>query len=100
MHGCGKMATFQNALFACPEGRSFNSYMPMSFRKAAEITIFNESKLKTVIYFDIDFTMGNDIGKTALYFHSTWRRENPTTPMKDYQILPGYPVGAVFWVRT
>ncbi|CAN5190786.1 hypothetical protein BH11BAC6_BH11BAC6_08890 [soil metagenome] len=41
--GLGKTATFQNALFSNAEGRSFVCIIPMPFKKAAKITIVNES---------------------------------------------------------
>ena len=37
------MAAFENELFASPEGRSFNCYIPMPFRCAARIVLHNDS---------------------------------------------------------
>src|SRR5690348_11441139 len=39
----GKPVAFQSALFSNPEGRSFNCYIPMPFKKAARIVVTNES---------------------------------------------------------
>src|SRR4051812_33495776 len=39
----GRTTAFQSALFSSPEGRSFNCYIPMPFRKGARITLTNES---------------------------------------------------------
>ena len=41
--GLGRILPFQNALFSDPEGRSFNSYIPMPYRKAARIVFINEA---------------------------------------------------------
>ena len=55
--GLGRTATFQNELFANPEGRSFNCFIPMPFRKAAKIVITNESdKNLNNIFFDVDWS--------------------------------------------
>jgi len=88
MHGLGKMATFQNALFASPEGRSFVSYVPMPFRTGAKVIITNEANADAWIYFDVNLTIGDEVCDDDLYFHACWRRENPTVVRQDYQILP------------
>ncbi|HMP77290.1 MAG TPA: DUF2961 domain-containing protein [Kiritimatiellia bacterium] len=87
--GLGKMATFQSALFASPEGRSFNCYVPMPFRTAARIVVCNESDTHlTMFFYDIDCTVGDIHPEDAGYLHAHWRRENPTTLRRDYEILP------------
>jgi hypothetical protein len=87
--GLGKMATFQSALFACPEGKSFNCYVPMPFRKGAKFIVTNESSTDlSMFYFDIDFTIGEKHSKDMAYFHAYWHRQNPTKPIYDYEILP------------
>ena len=43
MHTLGRMVPFQSALFASPEGRSFNCYIPMPFRSGMKIVVTNES---------------------------------------------------------
>lgn len=87
--GLGKMATFQSALFASPEGRSFNCYVPMPFRSAAKIVVRKETDtdLGAIVY-DIDCTIGDAHPQEMGYLHAHWRRENPTTMRKDYEILP------------
>jgi hypothetical protein len=87
--GLGKMATFQSALFASPEGRSFNCYIPMPFRTGMKIQVTNESgKDLAMFFYDVDYTVGDKLGDNVLYFHAHWRRENPTTMQKDFEILP------------
>src|ERR1019366_842379 len=59
-NGLGRMATFQSALFASPEGRSFNCYAPMPFRKGAQIVVTNETDTDLgAFYYDIDCTIGD-----------------------------------------
>jgi hypothetical protein len=87
-HSLGHMATFENACFSSPEGRSFNCVVPMPFRKSARIVLVNESPVDNGIYYEVDATQGDPHGANALYFHSYWRRENPTTVRRDMTILP------------
>ncbi len=84
----GHMVTFENACFYSPEGRSFNCVVPMPFRKAAKIVLVNESGANNGIYYEVDATLGDKHDESTLYFHSYWRRENPTTLRQDMTILP------------
>ena len=85
----GHMTAFQSALFASPEGKSFNCYIPMPFRTGMKIVVTNESgKDLRLFYYDIEYTVGDKHGKDDLYFHAHFRREDPTTLQKDFEILP------------
>ncbi len=85
----GKMAVFQNAWFDNPEGRSFNCRIPMPFRKGFKMTVTNESPADLRMFFyDVNFTLGDDHGTDVGYFHAHFRRENPTTLRRDFEILP------------
>lgn len=87
--GLGKMASFHNALFADPEGRSFNCYIPMPFRKGARITVTNESgKRLSHFFFDVDYQLTKDRKENDLYFHAFWHRDTATTPGKDFELVP------------
>lgn len=87
--GLGKRVPFENDLFSDPEGRSFNCYIPMPFRKAAKIIITNESDtdIKS-IYYDVNYLLTAAHDEDVLYFHTHWRRENPTKLFHDFEILP------------
>ncbi len=87
--GLGKAYAFSNELFANPEGRSFLCQVPMPFKKAMKIVITNESSVDAQsFYYDVNYTLGDKLGSDALYFHSHWRRENPTVETEDYEFLP------------
>jgi hypothetical protein len=66
-----------------------NCYFPMPFHKAAKITIENQhiSDVPNFFY-QISYTL-DTVPDNAVYFHAQWRRENLTTPKKDYTILDG-----------
>ncbi len=85
----GRCATFESALFSNPEGRSFNCCVPMPFRTSMKIVVTNESgKDLDQFYYDINYTLGDQLGNDAMYFHAHWRRERPTTIKRDYELLP------------
>ena len=87
-HGLGRMAKFDSALFSSPEGKSFNCCIPMPFKNGAKIVVTNESETGVVMFYDVDYTLGDKFGADSLYFHAHWRRENPTTLQKDCHLLP------------
>jgi hypothetical protein len=85
----GKMSRFESELFSSPEGRSFNCYIPMPFRKAARVVVSNETDtVQRCLFYDIDYTLCKKLPKDALYFHAAWRRQNPTQLGRDFEILP------------
>ena len=96
-HGLGRMATFENALFSSPEGRSFVCIAPMPFRTGMKVVITNELPenpaapvdfTKFQCYFDVDYTLGDRPETDIAYFHAHWRRERPTTLGRDFEFLP------------
>ena len=87
--GLGRTAVFESALFSNPEGRSFNSIVPMPFRTGMRIVLTNESGADLPeLFYDVDYTIGDRHPPGVLYFHAHWRRENPTKLEQDYEILP------------
>ena len=87
--GLGRNATFESALFSNPEGRSFNCCIPMPFRTGMKIIVTNESEVHLeMLFYDINYTLGDQHDENAMYFHAHWRRERPTTLLKDYEFLP------------
>ncbi|HVU22901.1 MAG TPA: glycoside hydrolase family 172 protein [Opitutus sp.] len=86
--GLGRMAAFQSALFSDPEGRSFNCFVPMPFRTGMKIVLTNESGTDLdMVFYDVDYTIGDRHGDDALYFHAWFNREDPTALRHDYAIL-------------
>lgn len=87
--GLGEMAPFQSALFSSPEGHSLNSAVPMPFRKGMRIVITDGTDTDAgPMYYDVDYTLGDQHGADMLYFHAYFHRENPTKLQHDYEILP------------
>lgn len=87
--GLGRVVPFESALFSSPEGRSFNASVPMPFRSGMRIILTNQTdQIQRSVYYDVDYTIGDRHVADALYFHAHFRRENPTTMKRDYEILP------------
>jgi len=101
----GQTVAFENALFSSPEGRSFNTIVPMPFRRGARMVLTNDSAADLPrIFYDVDYTLAPP-PPDMLYFHAYWRRERPTTLGKDFQVLPpikgrGRYLGTMVGVRT
>lgn len=88
----GRRTPFECALFSDPEGRSFNTCIPMPFRNGARVTLTNESdRPLSHLFYDIDLTLGDEHTPETLYFHAHWRRESPNTLGRDFVILPRVP---------
>jgi hypothetical protein len=87
--GLGKMAVYENVLFANPEGRSFNCFIQMPFKSAAKIELVNESDTDlAMLFYDIDLQLLKKWEDSFLYFHSYWHRDTLTTLGKDFEIMP------------
>ena len=86
-YNLGKPVAFQSALFSSGEGRSFNCYIPMPFRKAARILLINEGKEAVKLFYDVDF-IKEKLSPDALYFHAYWTRQTTAKLGDDFEPLP------------
>ena len=85
----GRRLAFENALFSDPEGRSFNCFIPMPFRKGARVTLTNGSEnLLPHLFYDIDLLTEVEHPADTLYFHAHHRAETPNRLGEEYAILP------------
>ena len=66
----------------------FNTYFPMPFRTGAKITIENQHAGDiTGFFYQITYSINEEIPENAAYFHARWNRENLTREGIDYTIL-------------
>ncbi|MEQ1584358.1 MAG: glycoside hydrolase family 172 protein [Cyclobacteriaceae bacterium] len=86
--GLGRKVAFQNAMFSDPEGRSFNSYVPMPYRKSARIVLVNESDKAVNFFYDVNYQQVKAHGPDVMYFHAYWNRIEKTELAKDFIVLP------------
>lgn len=87
VYNLGKQVAFQSALFSTAEGRSFNCYISMPFKKAARILLINEGEEPVKLYYDVDFLM-QSLKPGAMYFHAYWARQQAGILGDDFLILP------------
>ena len=66
----------------------FNSYWQMPFRKKCRVTMENLADEAMVLYYQINYALG-DVPANAAYFHAQFRRENPLKTKGAYTILDG-----------
>lgn len=85
----GRPVPYHSALTAAHEGRGFNSYIPMPFRGAVRVEIANTASRRTLLYYQIDYTLQRELSPSLGYLHVTFRRENPTTLRRDFVIAAG-----------
>lgn len=86
--GLGRRTAFQSALFSDPEGKSFNCFIPMPFKKHAKIVFVNESKHNQLLFFDVNLTKVKKHPKEIAYFHACWTSSTDGKLGDDFEILP------------
>jgi hypothetical protein len=86
--GFAEYQPFTSQLVGMTSG-GYYSYIPMPFRKSAKLQVTNlTGKPVGAFYYHIDYySLRHQLDRDVAYFHAQWRRENPTTPGKDYTIL-------------
>lgn len=101
---CGRPRPFSSALATAQEGRGFNAYYPMPFRQGVRFEVHNGSARAVMLYFQIDYTLG-EVPEDSGLLHVSFRRENPTTLRQDFTIAddlsgPGRFLGCAVGIRT
>lgn len=80
---------YENDLFSSPNGRAFNSYVPMPFLKSARIVVINDTPNEiTHCFFTVTYEQKPLDPSSTLYFHAVWRRETATELRRDFTLLP------------
>ena len=60
----------------------------MPFRKHARITVENDGEHDIAhLFYEVDYTLGDEIPEDAGYFHAQFRRQNPCPMHSDYTLL-------------
>lgn len=101
---CGRPRPFASALATAQEGRGFNAYFPMPFRRGIRFEVHNGSSRRVMLYFQIDYTLGA-VAEDCGQLHVSFRRENPTQIGRDFTIAddlagPGRFLGCAVGIRT
>ena len=96
--GLGRTVPFECAVFSNAEGRSFCAIVPMPFQNGMRLTITNETQKDiALLFYDVNYTVGDAHDETTGYFHAHFRRENPTTCAVTTNCCRALRGGANFW---
>src|SRR5262245_18534484 len=100
----GRPVPYDSALTAAQEGRGFNSYVPMPFRDRVRVELVNGDG-RSMLYYQIDYTLQSELPPALGYLHASFRRENPTIMRRDFVIAddfrgPGRFLGCNVGVRV
>ena len=86
----GRTVAYASALASAQEGRGFNSYVPMPFDARVRVELVNGSTRRTMLYYQIDYTLQPSLPEHLGRLHASFRRENPTTMRQDFVIADGF----------
>lgn len=100
-----KVNSYQSAVHSTGINAALNIWLPMPFDKNAKLTLTNEGEEDVTLFYQIDYTIGDEHPEKFGRLHVCFRRENPTTLKEDFEILPkrigaGRFIGAVLGIRT
>jgi hypothetical protein len=102
----GRQRNMNTEFVGMQSGKGFNCWIPMPFKTRAIITVENDSETNVPMFFyQVDFTLGDQLDEDTGYFHAQFRRSNPCPIHEDYILLDGVRgrgayVGAVLGVRS
>jgi len=86
----GRPVPYASALTAAQEGRGFNAYFPMPFRRRLRMELTNGTARPISFYYQLDYTREAALQPEAGYLHVSFRRENPTVMARDFVIAEGF----------
>ncbi|MCA9438085.1 MAG: DUF2961 domain-containing protein, partial [Candidatus Omnitrophica bacterium] len=100
----GKVTSYDSAVHSIGPKAAMNFWLPMPFRERARLTLANERPANSRLYYQIDYTLEEELPENAGSLHALFRRENPTTLKQDFEILPkrtgmGRYIGCLLGVR-
>ena len=100
----GVTPTYQSAVHSVGEHVGMNIWLPMPFTTNARITLTNELDIPMMVYYQIDYTLGDRYADDVGRLHVSFQRSNPTDIGRDFEILPhregqGRFVGVVLGIR-
>jgi hypothetical protein len=100
-----RMIGYQSAVHSTGINAALNIWLPMPFAEHAKITLSNEGEDDIRIYYQVDYTIGDQHPDDLGRLHVCFVRENPTTLTEDFELLPkrtgkGRFLGTVLGIRT
>jgi hypothetical protein len=101
----GKVMPYQSAVHSVSPAAGMNLWLPMPFVKRAKFSVTNEGTATVPLFYQLTYTLGDKLPADVGRLHVLFRRENPTTEKKDFELLPqrknkGRFIGSVIGVRN
>jgi hypothetical protein len=90
--GHGRFCDLQSIPMTVGSNGGLNVYFPMPFRDRAEITVELDGPADIDgprFFYQVDYSLVDEIAEETPYFHAQWRRTNPVTPGEDHVIVDG-----------
>ena len=101
----GKVMPYCSAVHSVGHEAGMNLWLPMPFSKRAKFDFTNETDKPVPLFYQITYTLGDKHAEDVGRLHTLFRRENPTTLKKDFELLPlrkqkGRYIGSVIGIRN
>ncbi len=101
----GKVTPYFSAVHSLGRNAGMNIWLPMPFANRARMTLTNEGKEDVPLFYQIDYTNGDEHPLGVGRLHVLFRRENPTIEKQDFVLLPnranpGRYIGSVIGIRN
>ncbi len=101
----GRVMPYFSAVHSVGRNAGMNIWLPMPFTTGAKFTLTNEGKENVPLFYQIDYTEGDNHPADVGRLHVLFRRENPTTQKRDFELLPqrtgkGRYIGAVIGIHN
>jgi len=101
----GIVKPYASAVHSVGQSAGMNIWLPMPFARRARMSFTNEGDKDIPLYYQIDYTLGDKHPADAGRLHALFRRENPTTEKRDFELLPirrakGRFIGSVIGIRN
>ena len=100
-----KYNAYQSAVHSTGINAALNIWLPMPFREHGKIALTNEGANDVTVFYQVDYTIGDQHPADLGRLHVCFLRENPTTLTRDFELLPkrtgkGCFIGTVLGIRT
>ncbi len=101
----GRIMSYQSAVHSCGPTGGRNLWLPMPFGSRARFTFSNEGDKTVPLFYQIDYTVRDVHPRDVGRLHVLFRRENPTTEKRDFELLPlreqkGRFIGSIMGIRN
>ncbi len=101
----GRKVHYDSEFMSVFNGLGFNCWLKMPFRDHAKMTFHNDGDENIeFLFYQVDFTLADDLADNTGYLHAQFRRQNPVPRGEDHIILDGVQgsgvyIGSVIGVR-